>query len=251
MFLDIFTPEGCFDFSASKFRIGNVYSCSLAQPPTHTVSPATALANHDFPYLAAGDFNINNPVSDPLHVISSTEERTSVPYCDQATDLRYTLLNTLGVFTCYPLAGKQRLSVIDLAFANPHMFPAFLGWDATSLPSTGSDHVPIVITLASPSQTGSMPRTKWDETDWLSLTAPLYSFTVPPPPTNPSPPQLDHWFSSSLYILTARVRSATPTSKPSPHSKPWWTPLLIAISAKNIPKLRGPRKNPEQHPTTR
>ena len=65
MFLDIFTPDGYFDLSTPQFRIGNIYSHSLTQPPTHTASPATALANHDFPYLVAGDFNIHNPATDP------------------------------------------------------------------------------------------------------------------------------------------------------------------------------------------
>ena len=105
MFLDIFIPEGFFDFSAPKFRIGNVYSRSLAQPPTHTVIPAVALPDYDFPYRLAGDFNIHNPASDPLRVISSTEGRTSATYFDQATDLGYTLLNSPAVFTRYPLSG--------------------------------------------------------------------------------------------------------------------------------------------------
>ena len=243
MFLDIFTPEGFFDFSATKFRIGNVYSRSLAQPPTHTVTPATALADYDFPYLVAGDFNIHNPASGPLRVISCTEERALAPYFDQATDLEYTLLNTPGVFTCYPLSGEQRPSVIDLAFANPLMFPAFRSWDATSLPSTGSDHVPIVIKLASPSQNPPPPRPKWDETDWPSLEALLRFFTVSPPPFNPSPRQLDHWFSSTINVLTALVKSATPTPRPSLHSKPWWTPLLTTLRKEYSKAVRVGKKS--------
>ena len=229
MFLDIFTPEGYFHLSSPKFRVGKVYSPVHTQPSTHTVSPAMCLTNQDSHDLVAGDFNIHNIASDPLCVTSSTEECTSAPYFDQATDLGYPMLNTPGVFTRYPLSGEQRPSVIDLAFANPHIFPAVKCWDATPLPSTGSDHVPIVITLASPSQTLTSPGPKWDQTDWLSLEAPLHSFVVPPPPIYPSPPQLNHWFSSSLNVLTVLVRSVTPTSKPSLHPKPWWTPLLTAL----------------------
>ena len=123
------------------------------------------------------------------------------------------------------------------------MFPALKSWDATSLPSTGSDHVPIVIMLASPLQAPLAPRPKWDETDWLSLEAPLRSFVVPPPPTNPSPPQLDHWFSSSLKVLTSLIRSVTPTSKPFPHSKPWWTPLLTALRKEYSKATRVAKKS--------
>ena len=208
-FPDIFTPECFFHLSTTKFCIGNVYSRSLTQPTTQTVSRATALANHDFFYLVAGDFNIYDPAADSLHVISSTEERKSAPYFDLATDPGYTLLKTLWAFTQYPQSGEQRPSVIDFAFANPHMFSPFKCWDATSLPSTGSDHVPIVITLASRSQTLTAPRPKWDETDWLSLETPLCSFIVPSRPINPSPPQLDHCSSSSIKVLTALVRSVT------------------------------------------
>ena len=156
-FLIFLRRKAFFGLSTPKFRIGNVYSRSLTQPPIHTVSPAGAPKNHDFPYLVAGDFNIHNPATDPLRVISCTEERASAPYFDQATELGYTLLNTPGVFTRYPLSGEQRPSVIDLAFANPLMFPAFKSWDATSLPFTGSDHVPIVIKLAAPYKPPSRP----------------------------------------------------------------------------------------------
>ena len=131
----------------------------------------------------------------------------------------------------------------DLAFANPLMFLAFRSCDATSLHSTGSDHVPIVITLASPLQTPPALRPKWDETDWLSLEAPLRSFVVPPPPTNPSPPQLDHWFSSFLNVLTSLIRSVTPTSKPSPHAKPWWTPFLTALRKEYSKAMRVAKKS--------
>ena len=71
-----------------------------------------APANHDFPYVVAGDFNIHNPASDPLCVILAMEEQTSARYFEQATDLGCTLLNTPGVFSRYPLSGGQRPSVI-------------------------------------------------------------------------------------------------------------------------------------------
>ena len=134
LFLDIFTLNGFLDISALKFRIENVYSHSLTQPPSNTVPPATALADHDFPYQVVGDFNIHNPASDPLRVISCAEEQASAPYFDQVPDLGYILLNTSVVLTSYPVSGGQRPSVIDLACANPLMFPAFRSWDASIPP---------------------------------------------------------------------------------------------------------------------
>ena len=58
--------------------------------------------------------------------------------------------NSPGVCTRFPFAGKARHSVINLAFANALLLPLVKRCDA-SLPSTGSDHVPIRILLASPS----------------------------------------------------------------------------------------------------
>ena len=120
MFIDVFTPNGCFESPAPRSRIGNIYSRTLDHPPPfHTVSPDTALEDLDIPYLVAGDFNIHNPASDPLRVISVTEERTSAPYFDCAADLGFALLNTPGIYTRYPLSGNYGPSAIDLAFATP------------------------------------------------------------------------------------------------------------------------------------
>ena len=65
MFLNVFTPGGCYGFSAPSFRIGNAYSHHLDRPLScHTVSPDVALEDLDIPYLVAGDLNIHNPASD-------------------------------------------------------------------------------------------------------------------------------------------------------------------------------------------
>ena len=73
----------------------------------------------------------------------------SFPFFSRASELGFELLNLPGVFTRFPLGGSSRLSVIDLAFASPRLAPYCHHWD-TSLPSTGSDHVPITITVSHP-----------------------------------------------------------------------------------------------------
>ena len=118
------------------------------------------------------------------------------------------------------------------------MHPAFSSWDASSLPSTGSDHVPIVIRISPPSDSLPPPRPRWVDTDWPSLDEPLRLYQVPPVPSNPSPQQLDQWFSSTLDTLTSRIRTATPVSRPSPRSKPWWTPILTALRKENSKAVR-------------
>ena len=69
----------------------------------------------------------------------------------------------------------------------------------------------------------------WDKADWDCQEGPLKDFRVPPPPLSPSPDQLDTWFAHSLDFLVATIRLHTPTSRPSPKSKPWWTPSLTAL----------------------
>ena len=155
--LDVFTTTGCFCSNSPKFRLTNVYSHSL-RGSTKSVASLDALADVDFPCLVAGDFNIHNHAVDPLRVISRSEEKASTPYFDRATDLAYSLRNTPGVYTRFPLSGTFRPSAIDLAFANSLVRQAFLSWDASSLPSTGSDHVPILILSAVTSNERAPPQ---------------------------------------------------------------------------------------------
>ena len=94
--LDVYTPTGCFNTTATKFRLTNVYSRSLPGS-TKSVGPSDALPDVDFPCLVAGDFNIHNPAANPLRAISRSEEKASAPYFNRASDLAYSLLNTPGV----------------------------------------------------------------------------------------------------------------------------------------------------------
>ena len=226
--LDVYTPTGCFGADSTKFRLTNVYSRSLPGS-TKSVGPSITLPDVNFPCLVARDFNIHNHAVDPLRVTTRSEEKASAPYFNRATDLAYSLLNTPGVYTRFPLSGTFRPSAIDLAFANPLIRPAFQSWDATTLPSTASDHVPILIHLAAQTDARAPPRPMWDKADRECLEGPLKNLRVPPPPPSPSPDQLDTWFAHSLDSLVATIRLHTPTSRPSPKSKPWWTPSLTVL----------------------
>ena len=84
MYLDIYTPEGCFNTSATKFRICNIYA-RVDRGHTRTVSPDTAFRQVEFLYLVADDFNIHNPASDSLRVFSYAEELESAPFYDLAS----------------------------------------------------------------------------------------------------------------------------------------------------------------------
>ena len=123
------------------------------------------------------------------------------------------------------------------------MYPVFQSWDASSLPSTGADHVPIVIKISSPTDSLPPPRPRWDDTDWAVLKEPLRLFQVPPAPLNPSPQLLYQWFSFTLDTLTTRIKAVTPVSRPFPHSKPWWTPLLTALRIEYSKAMRTAKKS--------
>lgn len=191
MHLDIHTPAGCFGISASKFRVSNIYTC-VGPNHSRSVKPEVAFQQLDFPYIVAGDFNSHSPTTDPSRVFSYSEELASTPFHSRASDLCFRLLNTPGAYTRYPLSGTHGPGVIDMSFANPHMSPAFSAWDASTLPSTGSDHVPILITMSSPDDI-LLPRTPcWDLTDWEALRPRLDRFRTPPSPARLSLAQLDY-----------------------------------------------------------
>ena len=116
-----------------------------------------------------------------MRVILCCEEIASTAYFDRATNLAYSLLNTPRVYTRFPLSGSFRPSLIDLGFANPLIRPAFLSWDATSLRSTGSDHVPILILLAALSDESAPPRPMWDKGTGTILRHLLKTSTDHPP----------------------------------------------------------------------
>jgi len=252
MALEVFTPRGCFGSDYPRFGIGDAYARPLPPNP-HSVSPETALQDLEYQYLVAGDFNIHNTATDHSRLLSAKEENDSAPHFSLATDLGFTLLNTPGIYTRFPFTGTHRPSAIDLAFVNPRMFPAFRSSDAASLPSTGSDHAPILISLRPPSPHNDKPRPRWQEADWPGLTDRLKNWLTPPPPNAPSPNQLDQWFSSALTTLTTLIENDTPRSRPSPKSKAWWTPLLTTLRKEFAKTTRKAKKlrSPDSYATAR
>ena len=161
--LDIYGSD-LFGGSFTQFRILNVYNLRPRHAGSMTVSPVVSFPEVDFPLLVVGDFNIHHPLSDPLRAHSSEELALSFPYFSRASELGFELLNVPGVFTRFPLRGSSRPSVIDLSFASPRLAPFCHHWD-TSLPSTGSDHVPITITISHPVLSPPMPSPNWALTD--------------------------------------------------------------------------------------
>ena len=109
------------------------------------------------------------------------------------------------------------------------MFPPFPSCDASSLPSTGSDHAPNLISIRPHSPYDNRPRPRWQEANWPGLTDRLQNSLTPPPPETPSRNQLDQCFSLALSALMTTIEATAPRSRPYPKSKAWWDPLLTTL----------------------
>jgi len=244
--LDISTDGPLFGTAFHTFRVINAYSTNTVDHRVHSVAPEDLFPDLGFPLLVLGDLNIHNPLADPLRHFSQREISSSNPYFEKAAESGFALLNPPGEYTRFPLVGNARPSVIDLAFANAPLLPLVKSWEA-SLPSTGSDHIPITITLATPSLNQKPPRLRWADTDWEALDPIIKGFRVPAAPLCPTPPQLDEWMSESLNRLVALLKEHTPVSRPSHHSKPWWTPHLTILRREYHKAARAAKERDTPH----
>ena len=147
--LDLFTLDGFFNPSTTRFWIINSYSTKGRSNNSRSVPAEVVFPRSDTLTLTLGDVNIHHPTSDPLWVFKEDEIATPAPYFDRATELGFSLLNTPGVFTRFSMSLIGRPGVIDLAFACPLLAPYLSEW-SDLLPSTGSDHIPILLHFEAP-----------------------------------------------------------------------------------------------------
>jgi len=117
--LDISSNEALFGTGFHSFRVINAYSTNTVDHRVHSVPPDVLCPDLGFPLLVMGDHNIHNALLDPLRHFSSQQISSSTPYFEKAAESGFALLNPQGEYTRFPLVGKARPSVIDLAFANP------------------------------------------------------------------------------------------------------------------------------------
>jgi len=240
--LDISSQEPLFATNFHSFRIITAYLTNTRDHWVCLVSPETLFAALEVPLLVVGDINIHNALSDPIRSLSPGEIVSSTPYFEKAAQAGLALLNPHGEYTRFPLTGKARPSVLDLSFANPHLLPMVQGLEV-SHPSTGFDHVPIRINLAPPTLIPSPRHPRWADTDWEPLAPILKEFKVPPAPSCPSLADLDSWLAGSLDRPPALLKEHTRVSRPSHHSKPWWSPHLTTLRREFHTAARMARKH--------
>jgi len=177
--LDVSSDEPLFGTAFHSFRVINAYSTNTVDHRIHSVPPEVLFPDLGLPLLVVGDLNIHNPLSDPLRHFSPREILSLTHYFEKEAESGFALLNPPGEYTRFPLVGKARPSVIDLAFANPSLLALVTSWEA-SRPSTGFDHIPITITLATPSLNQKPPRPQWADTDWETLDTIIKGFKARP-----------------------------------------------------------------------
>lgn len=243
MALDIFTASGLFSSSYTQLRVVNAYSTSGPSFSFRTVSPESLFMDLPFPCLVMGDLNLHHSLPDHLRNISRNEYCTAAPYFKHTCDLSFTLLNTPGVYTRFPFDCDSRSSVLDLSFANSYLAPYVVSW-SPDLPSTGSDHVPITLLLASPLLKPPPPSPDWERSDWTNITPALHSLSFPLPPPLPTAQSLAKWFDRHMSSLTAVLLNNTPLKRPSLHSKPWWSPTLTHLRQSYHCLNRSHRRSP-------
>ena len=206
--LDLFTPDGFFNPSMTRFTI-NSYSSKGRSNNTRSLPPDLI-----FPYLPGlkltlSDLNIHHPTDDPMRNFKEDELATFVPYFDRATELGFSLLNTAGVYTRFSMSLVSRPGVLDLAFACPLVAPYPSEW-SDPLPSTGSDHIPILLPFDAPLFRAPPPKPNWGMTDWPQVDKALKSIKIPPPPPLPTSHALGVWFDTNLNKISATLALHTP-----------------------------------------
>ena len=163
----------------TDLRVLNLYNISWDR--ARAILLGKALAACSTPTLVLGDFNIHHPTANPARFFKPEELTLSRLWFDSASLTGYSLINTLGEYTCFPPNKSSRPSVLDLAFANQPLLNLAPKW-SNDLPPTGSDHTVPAISFLRRDPFTSAQSPNWDHIDWEQLEDQLKSLTFPPPP---------------------------------------------------------------------
>jgi len=180
--VEAFSPEGQLRCPHRSLSITSVYLLTTNSPPYRSISTNNVFSYLPYPHLIIGDFNLLHPMADPLRTLSDREYTLSARYLDAAFNTLYHLLNTPGVYTCFPFDTISRPLVLGLAFANSSLSPFVSSWD-TPFPTTGWDHVLVIIILQLLAIMLPPPTPHWTLLDWSEVRQAMIDFSCLPCPT--------------------------------------------------------------------
>ena len=232
-------------FSAIKsFRLLNTYRLPRGSSlPGMPLMPDDVFSSSPLPTFVAGDFNLHHPASDPTRTLSDKEFRELEPFFNLVAERGISLLNTPGIYTRFPFNLETWPAVLDLAFACAGLMPYISSW-STPYRSTGSDHVPILVSFDPHRNAPTRTVPDWSRTDWDGARESFESLRINPPPHLGTSATLDWWFDTHAVRLKGIIGEFTPQKTLSPRSKPWWTSLLSHLRQTFHAKTRAHRKRP-------
>jgi len=226
--VDFLSPEGLFGSPHHSLRVTLVYLLHTNRPPSRSIAPERLFSFCSYPHLVLGDCNLHHPLADHCRSLSEREFTISALYLDAAFDIPYHLLNTPWVYTRFPFDTISRPSVLDVVLANTALSPFVSSWD-TPLLTTGSDHVPCVITLRPPPIMLPPPTPHWAVLDVHAVGKALDDISPLPCPTRPTPSSLTRWFDISSTRLRSLLTTHALSKHPCPRFKPWWSPCRLYL----------------------
>ena len=182
-----------------------------------------------------GDFNRHHP-----HWDNSTDHRLFTPAHLRAAelliqhvadwDLIMTLPASMPTHEHHVTKKKSRL---DNVFCTPHTTDLIIQCEAMLMdPKPGTDHFPIItiLELLLPCLVAS-PQPDFRKTDWTAFSSELRIRLADFPPAEPlvNVRDLDAACRNLTEALQDVINTTVPLSRPSPHSKRWWTKELTQL----------------------
>ena len=203
-----------FSSAIKSFCLVNIYRLPRGSSlPGTPLTPDNVFSPSSLPKFVAGDLNLHHPTSDPTRTLSDREFRESEPFFSLAAERGFSLLNTPGVYTRFPFNLETRPAVLYLAFASAGLLPYVSSW-STPYSSTGSDHVPILVTFNPNRDEPTRPVPDWSPTDWAGAEENLKCRRITPPPSLATSATLDQWFHTHAARIRGVIGEFTPLRVP-------------------------------------
>ena len=242
--ISVVADNPLFTSAFTSFRLLNIYRLPRGSSlPGAPLTPDDIFSPSPLPTFIAGDFNLHHPTSDLTRTLSDRDFGESEPFFCLASERGFTLINKPRVYIHFSFNSETRPAMLDLAFASAGLTPFVNGW-STPYGSTGSDHVPILVSFSPCRDELSLPVPNWSRTDGDAAKESRESLRINPRPRLATSATLDQWFNTHASRLRGIIREFTPQKTLSLRSKPWWTSLLSHLRKLYHSKTRSHRKHP-------